>query len=113
MKQRPETLPSKTTQIPTGYGTLYVTVSEFDGLPFEVFCTIGKSGKSIMAKSEVIGRLVSLALRHDVPLPEVIGQLADISGEQQVAWKDGVVKSIPDAVGKVLRNYLPKEEDNE
>jgi len=100
---RPDTLPSHTTKVPTGYGNLYITVTEADGKPFEVFCSIGKSGASIMAKAEVTGRLTSLALRYGVPIEEVIEQLLDISGGESRAWKDTVIKSIPDAVGKVLR----------
>ena len=111
-KDRPEVLPSKTYKVPTGYGKLYITVTEDEeGKPFEVFCSIGKNGGSIMAKAEVIGRLTSLALRGGIPLEEIVEQLVDIAGGEQMAWKDTVIKSIPDAVGKVLkRNYLMKGE---
>ena len=104
---RPETLPSTTDKIPTGYGNLYVSITEYEGKPFEVFCTISKSGQSIMAKAEVVGRLVSLALRNDISVNEVVEQLIEISGDHPLAWKDTVVKSIPDAVGKLLKGrYL-------
>ncbi len=66
VQDRPETLQGFTTKVVTGMGNLYVTVTEMDGKPFEVFATIGKSGKSTMAKTEAIGRLVSLALRSGV-----------------------------------------------
>lgn len=106
---RPETLPSYTTKVPTGYGNLYVTITEIDGKPFEVFCSIGKSGASIMAKAEVTGRLTSLALRNGVSIEEVIEQLLNISGGESRAWKTTVIKSIPDAVGKVLQDRYKKE----
>lgn len=110
MIERPEILPSKTFKVRTGYGNLYITVTEHEGKPFEVFCSIGKSGGSIMAKAEVTGRLTSLALRHEIPLKEVIDQLTEISGENLMPWKDMVIRSIPDAVGKILReHYLKKE----
>jgi len=106
---RPETLTSTTTKVPTGLGTLYITICELEGKPFEVFCTIGKSGGSIMAKAEVVGRMISLALRYKVPLDEIVDQLIDISGSEQMPWKDTVIKSIPDAVGKILkRKYIDK-----
>jgi ribonucleoside-diphosphate reductase alpha chain len=57
VKERPETLSGYTTKMKTGYGYLYVTVTEFEGRPFEVFATIGKSGRSTTAKTEAIGRL--------------------------------------------------------
>ena len=103
MKPRPETLDSKTTMVPTGHGKLYITITEHEGKPFEVFCTIGMCGASIMAKAEAIGRMVSLALRSDVAVDKIVDQLIDIAGSEQRAWKDTVIKSIPDAIGKVLK----------
>jgi ribonucleoside-diphosphate reductase alpha chain len=103
VKERPETLVGKTYRVKTGLGKLYVTINEIDGEPFEVFATIGKSGGSITAKAEVTGRLVSLALRHGVPLKEIIEQLTEISGQYPLAVGKEVIKSIPDAVGKLLR----------
>lgn len=111
MKERPKTLPSSTTTIPTGFGKLYVTISELDGRPFEVFCVIGKSGGDVNAMAEVVGRLVSLALRNDIPINEVVKQLVEISGVEHINWEGEMIKSIPDAVGKLLRkNYLTKGE---
>jgi len=107
VKDRPETLEGFTTKIITGMGRLYVTVTEQDGQPFEVFATIGKSGKSTTAKTEAIGRLVSLALRAGVKVDEIVDQLKGISGEHPVFQEGGLVLSIPDAIGRVLeKRYL-------
>lgn len=100
--ERPETLEGFTTRIRTGMGQLYITVTEFEGKPFEVFATIGKSGKSTTAKTEAIGRLISLALRSGVDVHEVIEQIKGIGGEHAVFQKGGAVLSIPDAIGRVL-----------
>ena len=102
-KTRPETLEGKTHKIKTGLGNLYVTINEFDGEPLEVFATIGKSGGSITAKAEVTGRMVSLALRYGIPLNDIVEQLTDISGSQPIMVGREMVKSIPDAVGKLLK----------
>ena len=99
---RPETLTGFTTRIKTGMGQLYVTVNELNGLPFEVFGTIGRSGKSTTAKTEAIGRLVSLALRSGVDVHSIIEQIKGIGGEHAVFQKGGRVLSIPDAISKVL-----------
>ena len=107
VKERPETLDGFTTKIKTGYGHLYVTVTEYDGKPFEVFATIGKSGKSTTAKTEAIGRLVSLALRSGVKVDDIVDQLKGISGEHPVFQNGGLVLSIPDAIARVLeKRYL-------
>ena len=105
VKDRPETLDGFTTKMMTGMGNLYVTVTEYEGAPFEVFATIGKSGKSTTAKTEAIGRLVSLALRSGVNVEKIIGQLKGICGEHPVFQKNGLILSIPDAIGQI---YLEK-----
>jgi ribonucleoside-diphosphate reductase alpha chain len=107
VKERPETLEGFTTKMATGMGNLYVTVTEHEGRPFEVFATIGKSGRSTTAKTEAIGRLVSLALRSGVKVEKVVEQLKGIGGEHPVFQKDGLVLSIPDAISRVLeKRYM-------
>jgi ribonucleoside-diphosphate reductase alpha chain len=108
---RPETLEGFTTKIKTGLGRLYVTVTEFNGQPFEVFATIGKSGRSTTAKTEAIGRLVSLALRSGVKTQDIVDQLKGIGGEHPIFQNGGLVLSIPDAIARVLENrYLKGQE---
>ena len=108
--ERPETLLGFTTKMKTGYGHLYVTVTEYDGKPFEVFATIGKSGRSTTAKTEAIGRLVSLALRSGVTVDKIINQLKGIGGEYPVFQNGGLVLSIPDAIARVLdKRYFSGE----
>ena len=107
VQERPDTLDGFTTKMVTGMGNLYVTVTELNGWPFEVFATIGKSGKSTTAKTEAIGRLVSLALRSGVHVEKIVEQLKGICGEHPVFQKDGLVLSIPDAISRVLeKRYL-------
>ncbi len=107
VKERPEILTGFTTKVKTGYGHLYVTVNEYDGKPFEVFATIGKSGRSTTAKTEAIGRLVSLALRSGILVDDIVDQLKGISGEHPVFVNGGLVLSIPDAIARMLeRRYM-------
>ncbi len=104
---RPDVVHGFTQKVRTGLGDLYLTVNEIDGRPFEVFATIGRSGRSITAKAEAIGRLVSLALRSGVHVREIVKQLKGIGGEHPVFQKKGMLLSIPDAVAWVLENrYL-------
>jgi ribonucleoside-diphosphate reductase alpha chain len=107
VKDRPETLEGFTTKIRTGMGHLYVTVTEYNGRPFEVFATIGKSGKSTTAKTEAIGRLISLALRSGVTVDNIVEQVKGIRGEHTVFHNGELVLSIPDAIGQILeQRYL-------
>jgi ribonucleoside-diphosphate reductase alpha chain len=72
-----------------------------------VFATIGKSGRSTTAKTEAIGRLVSLALRSGVKVDKIVDQLKGIGGEYPIFQDGGLVLSIPDAISRVLeRRYV-------
>jgi ribonucleoside-diphosphate reductase alpha chain len=112
VKERPETLDGFTSKIKTGLGHLYVTVTEYGGQPFEVFATIGKSGRSTTAKTEAIGRLVSLALRAGVKVDAIIDQLKGIGGEHPVFQAGGLVLSIPDGIARVLERRYMTETNN-
>jgi ribonucleoside-diphosphate reductase alpha chain len=110
VRKRPDTLDGFTTRVKTGLGQLYVTVTEYHGQPFEVFATIGKSGRSTTAKTEAIGRLVSLAFRSGVTADKVVEQLKGIGGEHPIFQNGGLVLSIPDAIARVLENRYLKDE---
>lgn len=109
---RPDTIPSYTHKISTGLGNLYITVTYFNEKPFEVFCSIGKSGYSTMADAEAIGRLCSLALRSGIPANEVASQLKGIGGSEPTFHNGNLIHSIPDAIAQVLENHTGKVEVN-
>ena len=101
-QERPDELPSKTYKVTTGHGRLYITVTHLLGKPFEVFCSIGKSGYSTMADAEAIGRLTSLALRSGIPAGEIVTQLKGIGGSEPTFHNGALIQSIPDAIAHVL-----------
>jgi len=109
---RPDTLPSTTDKIKTGFGNLYVTMTFHNQKPFEVFASIGKSGYSTMADAEALGRLISLALRSGVEAEEVIRQLKGIGGSEPIFTEGGVIQSIPDAIAKVLEKHFGEVRHN-
>lgn len=107
VRKRPDVVQGFTQKVQTGLGAMYLTVNEVDGQPFEVFATIGKSGRSITAKAEAIGRLVSLALRSGVAVKDIVAQIQGIGGEHPVFRGKGLLLSIPDAIAWVLeKRYL-------
>ena len=112
-QDRPNSLPSVTDKIKTGFGNLYVTITYFNNKPFEVFASIGKSGYSTMADAEALGRMISLALRSGVAPGEVIAQLKGIGGSEPIFTEGGLVQSIPDAIAKVLERYLGENNKGE
>lgn len=106
-RKRPEILNGKTYRMKTGYGNLYVTVNnDENGVPFEVFAVIGKSGGFFQEQSEGICRLISVALRAGVKLEEVIDNLKGIRGPMPMLTDKGTVLSLPDAIGQVLEEHV-------
>ena len=109
---RPDSLPSVTDKIKTGFGNLYVTISFHNQKPFEVFASIGKSGYSTMADAEALGRLISTALRNGVEAEEVITQLKGIGGSEPIFTEGGLIQSIPDAIAKVREKHFGEVKHN-
>ncbi|MGD2295931.1 MAG: adenosylcobalamin-dependent ribonucleoside-diphosphate reductase [Candidatus Aminicenantes bacterium] len=111
-KERPNSLPSITDKINTGFGNLYITITYFNQKPFEVFASIGKSGYSTMADVEAIGRLISLAMRSGVDPKEIITQLKGIGGSEPIFTEGGLVQSLPDAIAKILERHIGETGNN-
>jgi ribonucleoside-diphosphate reductase alpha chain len=113
-RPRPEVTQGVTRSIMTGCGKMYVTINQDEeGVPFELFNSIGKAGGCASAQSEAIGRLVSLALRSGVNPDVVVKQLKGISCHLPV-WQNGQkILSCADAIGKALEMYLMAKEGAE
>ncbi len=110
-RTRPQALHGTTRKMRSPLGDLYVTVNEDeDGQPFEVFATLGKAGGAAMAHAEAIGRLISLALRSGIPMPDVVNQLRGISCDRAVGIGPNKVLSMPDAIGQVLQLHMAEKE---
>jgi ribonucleoside-diphosphate reductase alpha chain len=109
-RKRPSNLQGSTVKIQTSFGKLYLTLNIFEGEPFELFATLGKSGKDTQAHTEALGRLISLLLRSGVPVSDIIGQLKGIGGSQPVFENDGtgIILSLPDAIAQGLERALGK-----
>ncbi|MDR3332558.1 MAG: vitamin B12-dependent ribonucleotide reductase [Synergistaceae bacterium] len=105
-RKRPANLVGSTVKIRTSFGNLYLTLNHFGGQPFELFATLGKSGKDTQAHTEALGRLISLSLRSGVPVREIIEQLKGIGGSQPIFENDGIILSLPDAIAQGLERAL-------
>ena len=119
-RPRPSLLRGITYRKETPLGTAYVTVNINGGdKPFEVFMNVGKAGSDVAAVSEALGRLISLILRLPSPLDErdrldeVVDQLAGIGGGRSLGFGANRVRSLPDAVAQVLREYLAETEESQ
>ena len=105
-RKRPANLQGTTVKIRTSFGNLYLTLNQLGGRPFELFATLGKSGKDTQAHTEALGRLISLALRSGVKVRDVIEQLKGIGGSQPIFENDGIILSLPDAIAQGLERAM-------
>lgn len=109
-RPRQTTTKGITTQVKTDQGSLYVTINEDDDGIAEVFLHIGKSGGYSSGYCEAIGRLISVAVRAGLKLDVIIDQLKGIRTSTPTLNKGMFVYSVPDAVAKILENYLKEQE---
>lgn len=103
---RPVRLDGITDSKKTPEGTLYLTLNYYQNRPFELFAQIGKAGTDIMAFTEAIARLISLAFRCGIDPEAVAEQLIGIGGSRSVGFGHHRVRSVPDAIGQFLNDFL-------
>lgn len=102
-RSRSEDLYGFTRCTATGDGKLYTTINYDEYGMREVFTIVGRSGGTIFSLSEALGRLISLALQYNIDVEEIANKLIGIRGANPVGFGRNQCLSIPDAVGKALR----------
>ncbi|MBN1916138.1 adenosylcobalamin-dependent ribonucleoside-diphosphate reductase [Candidatus Dojkabacteria bacterium] len=95
-----------TTKLKTEQGSLFVTINEDEKGIVEVFLVLGKSGSFTTGYTEAIGRLVSMSLRSGIKVENIIEQLKGIRTSMPTMNKGMIIYSVPDAVAKVLEQYV-------
>ncbi|MCL4363784.1 adenosylcobalamin-dependent ribonucleoside-diphosphate reductase [Patescibacteria group bacterium] len=111
VKPRPMVVHGATYKIQTPVGMAFITLNTNGGNPpepLEMFITVGKAGSDVYAMAEGLGRIISVALRFSSHLPvaervhEIIDQLQGIGGARSSGFGKDRIRSLPDAVAKVL-----------
>lgn len=106
--KRPKQLEETTIRMMTGCGKMYVTITENDGKPFEVFVALGKAGQCTKCYTEAITRCITLGLRCGIPASEFVEQLEGLACPNPMI-EDGIkVLSCPDAVAKAMKEGVVK-----
>jgi ribonucleoside-diphosphate reductase alpha chain len=93
-------------------GKMYITINQDEkNDPFEVFINHGKSGSDLMAMADALGRMISFVLRIHSPVParermrEIVSEITGIGGARSVGFGENRVRSVPDAIAKVLAKH--------
>ena len=122
VKPRPMVVHGSTYRMNTPVGTAFITINTNGGAvpePLEVFISISKPGSDISAMAEGLARVISLALRFASGIPamdrvrEIINQLEGIGGARVMGFGKDRIKSLPDAVAKVLKIHYTIEKNAE
>ena len=111
---RPTTLKGEIVKTKTGSGTLYTSLGIDESMnPVEIFINISKHGSETSSFSEALGRVISIALQNGVPAGRLADSIIGIVGDKPT-WDNGkLIKSIPDAIGRVLKTYADRSEAND
>jgi len=103
---RPRKVAGTTERIETPVGTLFVTINRTDGRLYEVFLNIGKAGADVTADAEGYGRLLSMIFKSGISPEMVMDQLRGIGGSGSIGFGKKRVRSLPDAIARVLEIYM-------
>ncbi|MBI3955572.1 adenosylcobalamin-dependent ribonucleoside-diphosphate reductase, partial [Candidatus Gottesmanbacteria bacterium] len=119
IKPRPMVVQGSTYQIDTPVGAAFVTINTNGNKePLEIFINVGKAGSDVAAMAEAMGRLASLVLRMQSLVPssvrakQIFNQLIGIGGSRSMGFGDKRVRSLPDAVAKVLAMHFDFKSSN-
>jgi len=113
VKPRPMVVHGATYQVETPVGQAYVTINTNGGnQPLEMFINVGKAGSDVTAMAEAVGRLISLIFRIASPIPsmdrarKIAAELIGIGGARSMGFGENRVRSLPDAVAKVIDRHF-------
>ena len=106
MVARPQALPSRTLTFKIGRTVHRLTATLYNGQPFEVWAIADEQGSESRAFHEALGRLVSIALRMEIPVEEVSGELLGVKSTPTVnidtTGSPVMFSSATDATGRFL-----------
>lgn len=110
-RRRGETISKK-----TAFGTLHVTINihPTDNEPFECFVELGKSGMETKAMTEALGRALSylLSIPSAISPKDRLEAIADqfvAIGGGQAGFGKNKTHSIPDGIGKAIKDFINGE----
>jgi ribonucleoside-diphosphate reductase alpha chain len=113
VKPRPMVVHGSTYQVETPVGQAYITINTNGGnQPLEMFLNVGKAGSDVTAMAEAVGRLISLIFRLASPVPsmerarKIAAELVGIGGARSLGFGENRVRSLPDAVAKVIDRHF-------
>lgn len=109
-KERPKKLAGDSHRVLTGCGKLYITINSLDGKVFEVFARLGKAGGCMQCYTEVLSKSISIGLRSGISLERFHKILSEVKCNMPSYDEGELILSCADAMAKVIKKYLPKDD---
>lgn len=113
VKPRPMVVHGSTYKVETPVGQAFITINTNGGRqPLEVFINVGKAGSDVTAMAEALGRVISLTFRLASPVTpierahKIAAELIGIGGARSLGFGENRVRSLPDAVAKVIDRHF-------
>jgi ribonucleoside-diphosphate reductase alpha chain len=108
--KRPKILSEKTVKMLTGCGNMYVTVTDHETKPFEVFSFLGKAGGCPRCYGEAVSRCISIGLRYGIPISEFIEHLEGLACPSPALEEGNKIASCPDAIAQAMKVSIEANE---
>jgi ribonucleoside-diphosphate reductase alpha chain len=91
----------------TPFGNMHIkiVVDPISQREFEIFAQLGKGGDIACSDLEAMSRLISLYLRVNGSLDDIVAQLDGIGSSLSVPTKDGRIASLADGLAKAIQKY--------
>lgn len=111
----PEIMPAVSVKQITPFGNMHVkiVVDPSDGREREVFAQLAKCGDLANSDLEAICRLISLYLRVNGSLRDVVSQLDGIGSSLTIPTKEGRISSLADGLARAIHKYWRAKEDTD
>jgi len=112
MKKRPKSVPSTSTKVKVGCGSLYVTIGVADGEIIEVFAVLGKAGGCATCFLKSVVMCIAIGIRGGAPVEDFIKHLI---GQRcpTLSIENGITYlSCSDAIGQILRDRQKELKSN-
>lgn len=108
----PDVMPAIRVKQMTPFGSMHVkiVVDADSGREREVFAQLGKGGDVAASDLEAICRVVSMYLRVNGSMDDVISQLDGIGSSLSIPTKDGRVTSLADGLARAMGKYKRAKE---
>jgi len=103
----PDVMPAIKVRQMTPFGNMHVkiVVDPRTGMEREVFAQLGKGGDVANSDLEAICRMMSLYLRVNGSLDDIVAQLSGIGSSLSIPTKDGRIVSLADGLARAIEKY--------